>query len=431
MSNKHGAGCTCCVEGNCTSCDKTITSISVTLGSRTFSWAVNKNINDINGCCLVFNASYSTLHDVIDYYNANAWDGTQGECWKAFNGTDCCSGTTGGGGGGGGGGPGGPPIPAGVCIPCVEYAGNVLCDNTYKIKTYKINDLQINVKVVVDEYYSLSVCFKDKGDGTTDVSFLISSFAFYQICATWSFDVVEFINTNCPKNADCATFTPTSRIGCNGRCDLPGCVGFGTDPGLDDLYVAYFDCEGDTPSWVETSTATQCASPCSFFFESGCDPCFEYNCTCGIVQANSTDPNPSLFASQPHKCGCYAKVHSAGWQFNDPNPVFNRTCSNICGTYSVQRSDFMSEVLYCNGDEEIYGCTCAYNQAWPASIPVTSPGSCWFADSKGPPASPLPIDWCQVYHDDCCVDGSVAPVTTNIDFPNEPADTVTVTISCS
>lgn len=136
MSNKHGAGCTCCEGGQCTPCDKTITTISVTLGGRTFSWSVNKNINENNGCCLLFNAGYSTTYDVIDYYNANAWDGTSGECWKAFNGADCCSGST----GGGGGGPGGPPIPAGVCIPCVEYAGNVLCDDTYKIKTYQIRD---------------------------------------------------------------------------------------------------------------------------------------------------------------------------------------------------------------------------------------------------------------------------------------------------
>jgi|694.fasta_scaffold127781_2 hypothetical protein len=430
MANKHGAGCACCEGGQCTSCDKTITTISVTLGSRTFSWSVNKNINEINGCCLLFNAGYSTTYDVIDYYNANAWDGTSGECWKAFNGADCCSGSTGGGGGGGAGGPGGPPIPAGVCIPCVEYAGNVLCDDTYKIKTYQIRDLQINVKVLVEESYSLSVCFKDKGDGTTDISFLISSLMQYKVCGAWSFELAEFLNTNCPKTLDCATFTPTSSTGCDGRCDIPECVGFGRDPLLQELYVAYFDCESDAPNWVESSSVVQCASPCSLFFEP-CEACFEFDCLCGNVQSLNTEPNPSLFTLQPSGCGCFAKVHSAGWQFNDPNEAFNRPCNTICGTYSVQRSDFMAEVLYCSGDEDIYGCQCQYNQAWAESTSVTSPGSCWFADAEGPPASPLPIDWCQRYHDDCCVDDSIAPSTTIIDLPNEPADTVTVTISCS
>lgn len=252
----------------------------------------------------------------------------------------------------------------------------------------------------------------------------------YKVCGTWSFELAEFLNTNCPKTLDCATFTPTSSIGCNGRCDIPECVGFGRDPFLQELYVAYFDCESDTPNWVESSYVVQCASPCSLFFEP-CEACFEFDCLCGNVQSLSTEPNPLIFTFQPKTCGCFAKVHSAGWQYDDPNEAFNRPCNNICGTYSVQRSDSMAEVLYCSGDEDIYGCQCQYNQTWAESTSVTSPGSCWFADAEGLPASPLPIDWCQRYHDDCCVDDSISPSTTVIDLPNEPADTVTVTISCS
>jgi hypothetical protein len=61
---------------------------------------------------------------------------------------------------------------------------------------------------------------------------------------------------------------------------------------------------------------------------------------------------------------------------------------------------------------------------------VRHPGSCWFPESAGSP-SPLPVDWCQEYHEDCCEDTSVSPSTISVDLPNEPADTITVVISCS
>jgi hypothetical protein len=300
----------------------------------------------------------------------------------------------------------------------VSYAGNTVCEDTYLIETYKIKDLNINVRLNVTEQYSLSICFKTKEDGTVDISFAAFTSLGYQSCSTWSYDSIVYKNTNCPRTEDCATFVPTSSI-CNGKCDDQDC-----------LTTAYINCASDVPTWSEFETVNYCASPCSFFFESKCSPCFEYDCLCGNGQNNYTPLNPPL-ASQfvPNVCYCFNKAHSAGWDYADPTPAFNRECDEICGSYALPKNDTLAEqVSGCDPDDI---CVCNYPpSSYPSAFTIQSPGSCWFPDAAGSP-SPLPVDWCQEYHEDCCEDTSVAPSTISIDLPDEPADAVTVVISCS
>ena len=282
MSNKHGAGCTCCGgEGDCSPCTKTITNIAITLDGETVSWTVNKAINAIPGCVLLLeHCTTPVVYDLIDYSADVAWDGRTGDCWKPFAdfGTDCCDpqgGTGEGGGGGPGGGPGGPPIPADVCIPCgtwldappdINYPNlNWPCQGTeYYITTFKVHDVTAEVKLKIWTEYTLQLIFSPAG---ANQSIQVNIDKKIVVDPQWKikFSVTGYYNDYCPRDEDCIvtgaicdeTF---SGVGADVIYGFYWCeYGMAAPNSLTSLKdTRTFNCAEDTPNWVEITTSTYC-----------------------------------------------------------------------------------------------------------------------------------------------------------------------------
>jgi hypothetical protein len=305
MANKHGAGCTCCGEGDCGPCTETITTIAASVGSDTYSWTINQAINAIPGCSLVLRyCSTPVEYEIVDYSAAVAWDGTQGDCWKAFynswlpggSNVDCCNPQGGGGPGGGGfegvgygeafGGPGGGPVPAGSCVPCStwynakDYEEDPFYQNIYTqwggckpteyyVFTFKVEDIELLYKVTMWQEASLLLTFAPAGS-QQQITATFGRTVYAQTDKSIRYKITAYYNDNCPRNSDCTIIGATCDEG-----GLGGLMGFfyclfgqqqfasyqypaGTP---DPLYsFRFMDCSVDAPNWVEMTTSSFCFS---------------------------------------------------------------------------------------------------------------------------------------------------------------------------
>ena len=309
MANKHGAGCTCCKEP-CTPCDKTLTTVAVEVDGETISWTVNEEIATLPGCTLdLRHCTTPITYDLLDYSAATAWDGRNNDCWRngvvnaaAFGFTDgtpyapavpdggcSCDGGGGGGGpgtgGGGFGGPGDPVTPTG-CTICGRWYededGNWNCQaNEFYIATFKVHDVTASVKVKSWTAYSLNLVFAGVGTDTT-VFATFSKSKFIDVQYKISLSVTGYYNDNCPRNWICDATAPV--------CDDP-LVGLiygkyycenGVEGSGGDYEFRYFNCDLDTPNWVEATTSTYC-------FDSLMQPngTWQTGCTSMITQCAS------------------------------------------------------------------------------------------------------------------------------------------------
>jgi hypothetical protein len=300
MANKHGAGCTCCAGGDCGPCTETITTIAASVGSDTYSWTINQAINAIPGCSLVLRyCSTPVEYEIVDYSAAVAWDGTQGDCWKAFynswlpggSNVDCCDPQGGGGPGFQGtgygeafGGPGGGPVPAGSCVPCStwynakDYEFDPFYTNIYSqwggckpteyyVFTFKVEDLELLYKVTMWQEASLLLTFAPAGT-QQQIQATFARTVIAQTDRSIRYKISAYYNDNCPRNSDCTIISPTCDEG-----GLGGLMGFfyclfgqqqiasyqypaGTP---DPLYsFRFIDCAVDAPNWVEMTTSSFC-----------------------------------------------------------------------------------------------------------------------------------------------------------------------------
>jgi len=303
MANKHGAGCTCCGEGDCGPCTETITTIAASVGSDTYSWTINQAINAIPGCSLVLRyCSTPVEYEIVDYSAAVAWDGTQGDCWKAFynswsglgNNLGCCNPQGGGGPGGGGfegvgygeafGGPGGGPVPAGSCVPCStwynakDYEEDPFYPNIYTqwggckpteyyVFTFKVEDLELFYKVTTWQEVSLLLTFAPSGT-QQEIFAVFGRTVYAKTERTIRYKISAHYNDNCQRNSDCTIISPTcDEGGLGGLMGFFYCL-FGQQQITSYQYPAgtpaplysfrFIDCAVDAPNWVEMTTSSFC-----------------------------------------------------------------------------------------------------------------------------------------------------------------------------
>ncbi len=282
MPNKHGAGCTCCQE-DCSTCNRFITSVAVTINSETVSWPVNQFMHTLAGCTLLLrHCSDPVIYDLLDYSAVTAYDGRNGDCWKPFAdiGQDahyvqplwpqrCCLAESGGGPApmSPGGGPG-PVTPTGCIVcgtaykqePSEEFPDvDWPCQMTeYYITTFKVHDVTADIKVKVWHEYSVSIRFIPP----LAMAFDVSKVTMVDVQHKVSFSITGYYNDNCPRDYECTVAAadctePVSGVYPDQVLGSFYCEnGFHGQDGL--RQYRFFDCATDTPNWVEATTSTYC-----------------------------------------------------------------------------------------------------------------------------------------------------------------------------
>ena len=478
MSNKHGAGCTCCrTEGDCSPCAKTITNIAITLDGETVSWSVNKGVNAIPGCVLLLeHCTTPVVYDLIDYSAVTAWDGRTGDCWKPFAdfGTDCCDPQGGTGEGGGpGGGPGGPPIPADVCIPCGTWLDappdinhpnlNWPCQGTeFYITTFKVHDVTSEVKLKIWTEYTLQLIFSPAG---ANQSIQVNIDKKVVVDRQWKvkFSVTGYYNDNCPRDEDCIvtgavcdeTFTGVGGDVIYGFywCEY-GMAAPNSGGSLKDTRT--FNCAEDAPNWVEITTSTYC-NDMTFAVPVECmnelSPC----------QAGDRDADADWETARPSNSTC-AVVNYLSYtteqieEFNDW--IFQQIGRPFAFDSSIFPFSDFPLTADCGGIGSVGGSSRCNNECPPIvygsstyfeTIEVSCSSLCGAHTIDGVAGNAAvsnisltfntcPVaqcsrdgntdpEACTFWQDACCEGTDPAPVTISVGYT--PAATATLTISCA
>jgi len=482
MPNKHAAGCECCAEGECSPCDKTISNVSVTMGSETVSWTVNKAINAIPGCLLLLtHCTAKTEYDLLDYYIDHAYDGRIGDCWQGFlNGprpgeqNGCCDVTEPPGPGGGGGGPGGGPTPADVCVPCgmmVEELPGFPCQfNEYWILAQKLDDLTAKVKIRVWDEYSVQLKFVVNG-ANQDVQYTIARDTRWSVERYLSYSLTSYYNSNCSLDSDCQVPTEDCESDVAGfPLDVYGqfhCKNGVPFPAVnyEHTSVRYMMCDS-TPVWNELTTSTYCLNEGCGFDAIFCDPegtvsdtqwndkpygdplCFvnywgepqiigDFNAfPIRTETANSRDPMFGVLPAQdavggdpPFLCN-HEVINDFG---NNINSGMEPTrCDETCGSYLLYRAFYSGTLTktctalcgahsidFVGTPEAAQDITAVFDGCLLTQCSDTG-GALGAADNK-----------CHIWRSACCLDAS-PPVDVTVPTSNKTApNTITLTISCA
>lgn len=490
MPNKHAAGCQCCAEGECSPCDKTISNVSVTMGSETVSWSVNKAINAIPSCLLLLtHCTTKTEYDLLDYYIDHAYDGRIGDCYQGFlNGprpgeqNGCCNVTEPPGPGGGGGpGVGGGPTPADTCVPCgvmvkldpdpVTGEPGFPCQfNEYWILTQKLDDLTAKVKIRVWDEYSVELRFVING-ANQDVQYKIARDTRWSVERYLSYSLTSYYNSNCSLDSDCLVPTEDCESDIAGiNFDLYG--QFHCDRGVpfpaanyEFTSVRYMMCDA-TPTWNELTTSTYCLNEGCGFPDVFCDPegtvsdtqwndkpygdplCFvnywgepqilgDFNAfPIRTESGNSRDP---MFGVLPafNAAGtdpvflCNHEVIDGYGQFIN-NAMEPTRCDEECGSYLLYRA------FYAGTLTKTCAALCGAHSIDFVGTPEAAQDitavfdGCLLTQCSDTGSAPGAADnKCQIWRSECCLDSS-PPVDVTVPTSNKTApNTITLTISCA